>query len=210
MHLYLYFSYLNRNIHVQQEVFALHPILCFYFASFADATKKKIQWAFHIFSDWKVVCNAQNWKSNYRIGHLLEMSSEAIADALCPFILEVQKKTGEVYPSETLYEIIICLQLYMSMHGREVQLLSDDRPYVRIKNTLDNKMKELAGMGKVAPRIQAKEIDLDKENYLWEKGILGESNGRQLLNTILYIMGVQFGLRADQEHCNLRLGVDSQ
>ena len=52
-------------------------------------------------------------------------------------LLKCVKKTGKNYPAETLYEIVICLQLWMHMKGRSVKLL-DDSEFVEIRNCLDN------------------------------------------------------------------------
>lgn len=144
-----------------------------------------------------------------RIADLMEMSTDELVRSLCPFILEVHKQTGENYPAQTLYEIVICLQLYMCMYGREVRLI-DDPQFVQVKNTLNNRMKELSRLGFIAPRLQAREIDLEKENDLWETGVLGDENPKQLIHTLLYLLGVQFALRAGQEHRDLRVGPKSQ
>lgn len=179
--------------------------------SYADATKKKCLWAHRIFSEWKIVRNARNaLDPNYkRIGSVMEMTQEELVDALCPFILEVRKQTGENYPAQTLYEIIVCIQLYMNMYGREWKVI-DDPAFRRVKNTLDNRMKELVKLGFIAPRVQAQEIDIQCEDKLWEDGVLGDSNPKQLVHTLLYMLGIQFGLRAGQEHRDLRVGPKSQ
>ena len=41
------------------------------------------------------------------------------------FIFEVRKKTGDVYPAETLYEIVISLQMYLNSVGINVKFLDD-------------------------------------------------------------------------------------
>ena len=45
---------------------------------------------------------------------------------------------------------------------------------------------------------------------MWEKGLLGSSNPKQLVNTLVYMFGIHFALRADAEHRALRVGVKSQ
>lgn len=165
---------------------------------------------YRIFTDWRSIQNADaTSKGKSLIPDLMLMDKKQMAAALCPFILEVRKQNGTNYPSQTLYEIVISLQLYMAMYGHEWKLL-DDLEFIKVKNTLDNRMKELANLGFVAPRIQAEEIGIDKEDYLWKQGVLGESTPRQLVNTLLYMIGIHFALRAGAEHRNLRLGVNSQ
>lgn len=143
------------------------------------------------------------------IGDIMEMTKAQLTYALTRFILKVRKKTGENYPSQTLYEIVISLQLYLCMYGRDFKFL-DDKDFVAVRNTLDNRMKELSRAGIVAPRIQAQAITIEQENKLWSEGVLGDSNPKQLSDTILYMFGLHFALRAGVEHHNLHVGPNSQ
>ena len=45
---------------------------------------------------------------------------------------------------------------------------------------------------------------------LWENNILGCTNPRQLINTLLYFFGLHFSLRAAQEHRDIEYGENSQ
>ncbi len=62
---------------------------------------------------------------------------------LVRFIHEVRKQDGSEYPSETLYALIMNIQGYLHTIGREVKLL-EDKMFSGVRNTLDNKMKDLA------------------------------------------------------------------
>ena len=119
----------------------------------SEATKKKCEWAHRIFLDWKMVRNALTVKNNEFTmirGDIMDVPDHELAYALCRFIHEVRKKNGDNYPAETLYDIIICLQLYMAMYGKEVHLLEDEQ-FIPVRNTLDNRMKELSHSGIIAP-----------------------------------------------------------
>ena len=105
------------------------------------------------------------------------MTNEELCHSLPRFILEVRKKDGEEYPSETLYEMIIAIQLYITMHSREVKLLQDDG-FTSLRNILDNKMKENAAAGKHRKNRQAEVISLAEEEAMWEKGVLGNESPR--------------------------------
>ena len=52
-------------------------------------------------------------------------------------------------------------------------------------------------------------ITEEQENIMWEKGLLG-INYPQLLDRMLYQIGLNFALYAGQEHRNLRTGPQSQ
>ena len=142
-------------------------------------------------------------------GNLLNLTDDQLVYVLTGFILEVKKQNGEDYPAETLYELVICLQLFMFINGRKLKLLDDDK-FVNVRNCLDNRMKELSREGHVHPRNQAVPITLEQENDMWERNILGGSNPKQLVDTLLYLFGVHFALRAGIEHRSLRVGPNSQ
>ena len=79
----------------------------------------------------------------------MDITDEDLNFVLSRFTLEIRKKSGDNYP-ETLYEIVIYIQLYMSMYGKMCRLL-DPIDFVQIRNTLDNRMKELCKIGCVKP-----------------------------------------------------------
>ena len=42
---------------------------------------------------------------------------------------------------------------------------------------------------------------------MWDENVLGSSNPQQLIDTLLYLLGVQFALRAKDEHKALQMGI---
>ena len=60
---------------------------------------------------------------------------------------------------------------------------------------------------------QVRVINYSVEDELWKQNVLGEQNPDQLRNTVLFLIGVNCGLRAGDEHYDLRrdaLGKASQ
>ena len=138
----------------------------------------------------------------------IEMTKDELLFSLTRFVLEAKKQSGDYYPAETLYELIISLQMYLSCNGRELKFLSD--PFFQVlKNTLDSRMKQLSAKGIRAPRKRADVITLEEEEKMWGS-VLGEETPQQLLDTLVYMLGLHFALRAAQEHRDLRHGDDSQ
>ena len=115
--------------------------------------------------------------------------------ALKRFIVEVHKQNGEEYPAETLYELVICLQMFLNSKGKN--------DYVEVHNCLDNRMKELSCNGFVQKCQKADIVTLDDKSMMWEKKVLGSSNPNQLIDTILYLFRVHFALRPSVEHRSL-------
>lgn len=140
---------------------------------------------------------------------LLLMTDKEMTEVVCRFILEVRKKDGTDYPTETLYDLVLSLQLYLKQNGRKVRFLDDDE-FDAVRNTLDNRMKYLSSLGNHAKRQSAAIITVEQENEMWDSGVLGEDNPKQFSQTLLYLIGMHFALRAGQEHRNLRVGCNSQ
>ena len=66
-------------------------------------------------------------------------------------------------------------------------------------------MKQGASAGVGVDVKLAKVISESDENYLWEHGYLGNGNPEILRNTLIWVLGLNFALRAGQEHRNLRM-----
>ncbi|XP_048240336.1 uncharacterized protein KIAA1958-like [Haliotis rufescens] len=71
-------------------------------------------------------------------------------------------------------------------------------------------MKLLARKGIGVEKRQADVITEQQEDVLWETGILGEDTPQKLLDTLVYLIGLNFALRAGDEHRYLRSGSNSQ
>ena len=140
---------------------------------------------------------------------IVDMADWERVYALKRFIMEVRKVTGDVYPAETLYELVISLQMYLNSCGNNVRFL-DDGEYIEVRHCLDNRMKELSRAGNVAKRNKADVITLADENMMWANNVLGSSNPKQFVHTLLYMFGVYFALHASIEHRSLRIGPKSQ
>ena len=59
-----------------------------------------------------------------------------------------------------------------------------------------------AGIGVHSKRAEV--ITLDEENRLLSKNVLGDENGKQLVETLVYLFGLHFALRGGKEHRQLR------
>ncbi|ESO87370.1 hypothetical protein LOTGIDRAFT_66203, partial [Lottia gigantea] len=140
---------------------------------------------------------------------LFNLSSQELNEALSFFIAEVRKESGDNYKPNTLYEIIISIQHYLRQNGRLIAFM-DDQEYQGLRSVLNSKMKELSRLGLGINTKKSEVITIEQEEILWSKGLLGESNPQQLLDTLLFLFGLHFALRAAQEHRNLRFGMNTQ
>ena len=55
-------------------------------------------------------------------GELLDMSEEYLCKCLCRFVMESKKPSGDDYPRETLYDILLSLQVYFHMNGKTCEI----------------------------------------------------------------------------------------
>jgi hypothetical protein len=115
----------------------------------------------------------------------------------------VKKKDGSPFPPKTLRQLVLLIQMYLNDHGHDnVRLLSDSR-FKELQYTLDNTMKDRAEKGMGLHVKQAQVISIEKEEQLWVKGLLGSNNGQVLLDTLIYLIGLNFALRSGDEHRTL-------
>ncbi len=141
-----------------------------------------------------------------------------MAFSLRKFLTEVYKISGDEYLPCTLYQMILSIQMHCEMHKVYWKLLGKGSECLNdLYYTLDNIMKHRtpAGLGR---KTSATVVSIDTEEKMWSKGILGDSNPRQLSDTLLYLLGINLALCRDEEHhrlcrpgfgCQLRVGKDS-
>ena len=138
---------------------------------------------------------------------LENMSDEELDDVLGKFVSEVRKEDKEEYPGKTLYEMMCCIQSYLRLECKRNITLLDKRgcSFRNLNSALNFHMKQRAATGVGLDVKQAKVLSESDENYLWEHGYLGNDNPEILRNTLVWVLGLNFALRAGQEHRNLRM-----
>ena len=129
---------------------------------------------------------------------------DELAHWLTLFILEARKKTGEVYPPNTLHHIVCGLMRHVRQSGNPQVDFFCDSQFSGFRASLDAEMKRLQAEGVGSKRKQAETLTEEEENILWDKGLLGDKNPQTLLDTIIFYNGLFFALRSWQEHRQLR------
>ncbi len=171
-------------------------------------TRKKAAWAAGLFDEWRMWRNKEA-ETNQNISRinptLLMLTKDELDFCLCRFICEIRKADGSEYPGKTSYEIATSLQKYLEMNGIYHKLLSDS-DFKQFQLTLDAEMKRKAQEGINKPVKQAALIEEDAEEELWNRGILGGDSPTKLLNTIMYLAGVNFCARGRTEMRNITFG----
>ena len=80
----------------------------------------------------------------------------------------------------------------------------DEGDFIDLKIVLDNIMKERVAQNIGMTTKQASHIPYEVEQELWKQNILGEDTPDKLRDTVLFLLGINLGLRACDEHYDLR------
>ncbi len=131
------------------------------------------------------------------------MENDVLNYWLSKFIVEVRKENLEEYPPNSLLSMLMGLQGYLRLQGRTVDFLNDPE-YDRIKQVLDAEMKRLTAKGTGSNTRKAEALTDKEIEKLWQTKQLGDFNPGVLIRTVLFLNGINFGMRGGQEHRNLR------
>ena len=176
---------------------------------YAVTSERNVKWAVKNYSQWRVdaigdgtCCDPRLLDADKHSTKNLEKASFAFA--MCKFITRVIKVNGEDYPLNTLKELVYCIQMFLHMKRVFWYMLDkSDIVFLDMYYVLDNEMKQCTseGLGVVK---SATPVSITTEDKLWKEGKFGEENGTQLVQTMMFLLGVNAGLRGGLEHKHLR------
>ena len=173
-------------------------------------SETKMLWAVRAYNEWRENRLSDDASFDIHIfdanlNDLLNLSKENLKYCMCRLIPEVRKiKHGSDYPGKTLYEMCVAVQKFVNERGNKDWKLVDGPDFKELQIVLDNVMKERASMNIGMVKKQASVISLEYENELWSKGLLGEDSQDKLRDTVLFLLGINLGLCAGDEHQQLR------
>ena len=172
-------------------------------------TQSKQRWAVQLFQSWH-----QEWKcrldGTLKVYKALdEMERFDLNESLKIFLPEVRRVYGRIYPPKTLKEIVAMLQHYCINTLKKKWSIFMDKEFQESREALDAEMRISAREGNVAIPKRSDPISMDEENRLWESGALGSSSPAQLQNTLIYVLGIELGLRAASDHKMLTFGTEN-
>ena len=171
-------------------------------------TYNKMQWGVRAYNEWHIQklsdpVNYDNKIYEADLSNVKVLQKEPFVHAMCQFIPEVTKvHDGKDYPGKTLYEMVRLVQKFLHENDKPWKVI-DGPEFLPVKTVLDNVMKERAQQNLGMVKKQAQFITLEHENQLWDRGVLGEDTPDKLRSTVMYLLGVNLGLRAGDEHYEL-------
>lgn len=151
---------------------------------FANSSEKKIHWVVGLFQQWcEYRINSMDCDDPIRrcdLQKLDNLNKLDLAYSLSRFITEICKLNRDEYPPRTVYQMCICLQMFLETNRLHWKILNKQDPlFMDFYYVLDNVMKQKSaqGLGKVqSTDVISKEV----ENHVWHMGILGEDHPKQL------------------------------
>ena len=172
---------------------------------FSPETNKKIKWVIKMYSEWREYRNSRDDLENVPcdLRDRSTITPDSLIFGVSRFITEVKKLDGSDFPGKTLYDLVICIQFHLETMGIAWHLLSNEM-FNDVKFTLDNMMKLRTSQGIGLSVRKAQVLSKTDEDFLWSCDLLGCKNPQMLLNTVVFLVGKGFALRAGKEHQVLR------
>lgn len=124
---------------------------------FAKKTVDKSVWAVTLFGEWRAERNVRCLSDPslvYLDKPFAFMTDDELNYTMPLFLTEVVKADGSEYPPSTLRDLVLSLQKFLEVNGRNVKFLSDDK-FRNIWDTLDGLMKQRSRQGLGLEKKQA-------------------------------------------------------
>jgi hypothetical protein len=174
-------------------------------------TKRKQDWAVGLFNKWLAYWRVDTYTDTLKVlKPLKDMTVSDINHCLKYWIPSLRKEDGSKYPPRTMKEIIALFQHYLNKVMKMGVSIFTDPGFEESRQILDAAMKKSAREGNVKCVKRAQVISKEQELQLWHENILGDRDPVQLINTLLFYLGMHLCLRAAQEHRDLEYGDKSQ
>lgn len=118
-----------------------------------------------------------------------KMTTHELDDCLQQFLPSVRKCDGSAYPPRSLKEMTAAIQHFFNYQLKRDFSIWNHPDFHHTRLVLDGKMKQLAREGMVKTPRRAEVISTDMESQLWHSGVLGDGSPRQLLETMVFVLG---------------------
>ena len=143
----------------------------------------------------------QSWaKSRHLENVSIEtMPPEELDTVLTKFYAEVKKKDGDDYEPESLKIMQSAIERHLKDKNYPLSI-ARSREFHNSQEVLNAKALSLRQQGKGKRPNKAQPLTPDEESALWEKGQLGDFNGKVLTNVNFKNLTEQLGFRGRQEH----------
>ncbi len=173
-----------------------------------QASERKMNWALRLYNQWRVfrieAINCDEAIILTDLHYLTKIIERNFIFSMTRFITEIQKLNGQEYLLCTIYQMMICVQMYLEMHKVYWHILNKNHAeFVNLYYIIDNLIKEHSkqGLGYIK---SSNVISQEAEEKMWKTGILGKLQPKQLCKTVLYLLDLHLALHGGNEHKHLR------
>ena len=171
----------------------------------APGTRRKLRFVECLFNEWRTHRNLVKGSDGTCVPHIevVDFSIEELNLWIPMFVCVVRKKNGDFYRAQSIFEYILALQRLISVkRGVQYRFLKDPA-FVPLRISVDNVMKTLQARGLGNDPRKLDIVSALVEEELWRSGILGDESPRLMLRTLVFLLGLNLGLRTG-EHRQLR------
>jgi len=174
-------------------------------------TSRNTNWSVNTWNAWISERNHSRMFGQPRFPTVLELQftvPQELNEYLCYFVLEVRTKQGQLYPKDTLYNLLCGLARYIKEDLQRPDLnFMNTRciHFKRFREILNSQMKLATHEGISTLKRQAQPITEEQERVLWEKGIFDCHTALGLSRCVYFYNCKVFGLGAREEHRNLTI-----
>jgi len=127
----------------------------------------------------------------------LDRTDSILNSSIPTFLVEIRKKNGAVFKSESIRHIFHGINRYLTEINSEFDLFKSG-DFEDCRKIVDGYLKKL--QSEEDPTIkQAKEVTEEQERELWQRGILGSSDPQSLQDALMFQCGKFFALRGGPE-----------
>ena len=170
-------------------------------------TETSTKWAVENFYSWM---SQRNESSDKKCPQTLleDMMPAELNKWLSIYVAETRKVNGEPYPPTSIQLLLSGLQRHMRAMDNERApniFAKNDPTFQTLHHTMDSVYRKLRASGVGAQKQQTETFTKEEENTLWESGVLGLENPKNLLHAVFYGNGKNFCLRGGNEHRDLKL-----
>ncbi|KXJ18901.1 Zinc finger MYM-type protein 3 [Exaiptasia diaphana] len=174
-------------------------------------TKMSTAWSIRTWCEWAEERKNTTLTDNSDLFKVVNPDVTNLSDGelnywLSKFVVEVRKKNplGEPYPPNSLYQLCYGIMRHLKGNGRPDVNFFESSSFKLFQDTLEAETKRLLSLGVGANAKISETFSNEHEEKLWDLKLLGSHTPDVLLDTLLFLIGKNFGLRSGNEHRNLQ------
>ena len=164
-------------------------------------------WALNNFQQWMSNRNRCSPANPIQDDIFTCTDQQTLNNTLSKFVVETRKSNGDLYPPQTLHQLLCGVLRHMRSKNPACPNFLDkkDARFSQLHKTLDSYFHKLHSEGVGRQTKHAEIVTSDKEDQLWKEGVMNTTTPTGLQNVAFFVIGKMFCLRGGLEHRGLQL-----